>query len=329
MRSRSAGTLWLRPLLTGLSPAGSRGFLTTLIFHRVHLRPDPLFPLEMDASAFRDRIHWVRQLFNVMDLQEAVVALSRGKLPSRALAITFDDGYADNCSVAMPLLREAGLTATFFVAAGFLDGGCMWNDVIIESVRRANGTCLDLTRAGFRTHDISSTDARRGLIAMLLSNLKYQPPEERAQRVSDVALAAHLELPRNLMMTGGQVRELAAAGMRIGAHTKSHPILACLDDAAARHEMSIGRELLEGIVREPVSLFAYPNGKPGRDYKAAHVRMARELRFAAAFSTASGAARAGGDLYQLPRFTPWDRTAPRWTARLVRNLWVHPDRVTA
>jgi peptidoglycan/xylan/chitin deacetylase (PgdA/CDA1 family) len=318
---------WLRPFLGALSPAGSRGFLTILVFHRVHHRPDPLFPLEMHAGPFSERLDWIGEWFNVMDLEQAVTALAAGTLPARALAITFDDGYADNFTVAWPLLRQAGLPATFFVVPGYLDGRCMWNDIVIESVRGARGSMLDLSEMGLGRHDISSIDARRRSIAALLSELKYRAFEDRSQCAQEIASAAMIEIPRNLMMTSAQVRDLAVAGMGVGAHTKFHPILARIDDRTARAEISSGREMLESIIGRRVTLFAYPNGKPGQDYTGVHVRMARELRFVAAFTTAPGAARKGCDLHQVPRFTPWDRTAARWGVRLARNLAVRPVRV--
>ena len=70
-----------------------------------------------------------------------------------------------------------------------------------------------------------------------------------------------------------------------------------------------------------MSLFAYPNGRPGVDYAPdVHPGMVRELGFDAAVSTHWGAARAGADCYQLPRFTPWDRGRVRFGLRLARNL---------
>jgi hypothetical protein len=68
-----------------------------------------------------------------------------------------------------------------------------------------------------------------------------------------------------------------------------------------------------------VRLFAYPNGSPRRDYHAEHAALARELGFDAAVSAAWGAARAGDDLYQIPRFTPWDRADWRFGLRLAHN----------
>ena len=131
------------------------------------------------------------------------------------------------------------------------------------------------------------------------------------------------------MMTSDQVRALAASGMGIGGHTMRHPILASISDDEARNEIAGGRDALEALVRQPVSLFAYPNGKPGTDYTAAHVSMVKDLGFSAAFSTSPGAATAKSSLYELPRFTPWDRTRARWAWRLARNLGTRIERAAA
>jgi peptidoglycan/xylan/chitin deacetylase (PgdA/CDA1 family) len=310
----------MRPVLRLLSPGGSRGKLTTLIFHRVHAEPDPLFPNEMHASAFRERLRWIRAWFDVLPLEEAVVALARGTLPERALAITFDDGYADNFAVALPILREHGLPATFFVAAGFLDGGRMWNDTVIEAIRRTPRASLDLSALDLGTRALGSAQARRAAIDAVLGKLKYLSPEHRQDRVAAVASFAAVKPPDDLMMTSAQVRGLAAAGMGIGGHTRTHPILTRIDASAAHREIADGRGALEAITGQPVRLFAYPKGRPVGDYGAEHVSIVRELGFTAAVSTSPGVARTGDSLFELPRFTPWDASAARWGLRLAGIL---------
>ena len=319
----------IRGMMGLLSPAGARGRLTILIFHRVHAQPDDLFPKEMHAAAFRERMNWVSTWFNVLALDEAVSALARGSLPARALAITFDDGYADNFTVAFPILRELGLHATFFIATGFLDGGRMWNDTLVEAIRRADAPRLDLSALGLGGHRLDSPDARREAFQAILERIRYLPQQEREAQADAVARTAAVSLSRDQMMTAEQVRSLAAAGMGIGGHTLSHPTLARLDDREARREIAEGRDALEALTRQPVKLFAYPNGKPGSDYTAAHVRIAKDLGFAAAVSTAWGAARIGDSLYELPRFTPWGRTAFDWAWQFGRNFRTRVDRVPA
>jgi len=259
--------------------------------------------------------------FTVLSLREATARLHSGTLPVRAACVTFDDGYADNVTVALPFLRRRGLPATFFLATAFIDGGRMWNDSVIETVRRVRGDTLDARSLGLGVLLVSSIDHRRKAIASLLEAMKYLPLEERQGRVEELGSGASLDLPRDLMMTTEQVQYLHASGMDVGAHTVSHPILAKLDPERAGIEIRDGKNRLEAITGAPVTLFAYPNGKPGRDYRAEHVGMVKQLGFEAAVSTAWGVAHAASDPFQLPRFTPWDRTPGRFLLRLMHNTF--------
>ncbi|MFG6461611.1 polysaccharide deacetylase family protein [Roseateles sp. DXS20W] len=314
----------LKTALTLLSPAGAAARLTVLIFHRVHAAVDPLFPDEPDARRFDEVLGWLGAWFNVLPLDDAIRRLQAGSLPARAACITFDDGYADNHDVALPLLQRHGLSSAFFVASGFLDGGRMWNDTVIESVRRTQLPQLDLRgvvdEEGGR-FDLGDLATRRQTLHRLIGHLKYLPPDERLARVNALAERAEVQPPTDLMMTSDQLRSLRGAGMVVGAHTVSHPILKTLSARQAADEIDSGRRWLEQALGERVSLFAYPNGRPGVDYAPdVHPGMVRELGFDAAVSTHWGAARAGTDCYQLPRFTPWDRGRARFGLRLARNL---------
>jgi peptidoglycan/xylan/chitin deacetylase (PgdA/CDA1 family) len=306
--------------LLGL-PARQR--LSVLAYHRVLAERDPLLAEEPSAAEFERRMRWVKANFNVMPLGEAVRALREDRLPPRALCITFDDGYADNFCVAFPILQRLGLPATFFIATGFLDGGCMFNDVVIEAVRAALSPGLDLDDLALGRHVLGSDEQRARAIARILARLRYFEPSRRSEVAREVARRAGARIRTDLMMTSAQVRALHAAGMEVGAHTVSHPILAEIGVQRARHEMAASRARLEEITGAPVRLFAYPNGTPERDYRGEHAALAREVGFDAAVSAAWGAARAGDDLYQIPRFTPWDRADWRFGLRMARNLMRH------
>lgn len=309
-----------RWLFGRLSPAGHDASLTVLIFHRVLSAPDPLFPGEPDEVWFETQMQWLKQWFNVLPLTEAIERLRTQRLPARAAAITFDDGYADNCTLALPILRKTGLPATFFVATGYLDGGQMWNDKVIEVVRNAKGPSLDLTALDLPDYPLDSLTDRRKSLGLLLDALKYMEPAQRERTAEHLMAVTNIEPSRTLMLTSDQVRSLADSGMTIGAHTVSHPILARVTDEDARCEMIQSKRRLESIIGRQVELFAYPNGRPGTDYTAVHARIAREVGFAAAVSTGWGVANARSDVYQLPRFTPWDRTAFRYAIRLATNM---------
>lgn len=308
----------LRTAASILSPAGKRAALLVLIYHRVPAEPDPLLPSEPDARRFAAHMDLLASLFNVLPLSEAAARLKDGSLPARAACITFDDGYTNNLEVAAPILKARNLPATVFVATGFIGGGRMWNDTIIETVRAAKDE-LDLSKFALGAYALTSVAARRATINALIGKLKYLEPAERLQRVNEVAEHVGVELPANLMMSAARIRALHVAGIEIGAHTVNHPILTRLDDERSRTEILSSKRLLEEIIASPVTTFAYPNGRPSQDYEARHVRLVRECGFASAVSTAWGTASQGSDVLQLPRLAPWDRTAARFAVRLVKG----------
>ncbi|MBK1641130.1 hypothetical protein CKO12_04430 [Chromatium okenii] len=304
-----------------LSPAGIRGRLTILIYHRVLAAPDPLQPDIPDVIAFDQQLRWLAPLFHVLPLNKALEKLKNGTLPARTACITFDDGYADNLIQALPVLQRHSMPATCFIATDYLDGGRMFNDTVIEAVRRAPATHYDLCDLSLNSVDLTSLNKRQQAIANLLSQLKYLPQPARTTRVA--ALAARLTsepLPDHLMLTSAQLRTLHRSGMDIGAHTASHPILATLTAADAKADIARGKTRLEHLLDTDIPLFAYPNGKPGSDYTQRDVDTVRELGFAGAVSTAWGAATADCDSYQLPRFSPWAHQQLRFQWQLLRNL---------
>ena len=314
----------MRPLLKIASPGGRRGRLSVLVLHRVLAGPDPLYPEAIDAARFTQMCQWVSSMFTVLPLDVAMQHLRSGTLPERALAITFDDGYADNRHVAMPILQSLGLPATVFVTTGFLDGGCMWNDVVIESFRRTRLKVADLSDiedlGGSANCDLSTVPHRRNALEAAIAAAKYLEPDRRLRLVRHISERLKVAVPTDLMLTSADVIALQRGCMQVGAHTVSHPILAKLSPSEIRREMKDSKEFLEDLLGEPVLLFAYPNGKPDEDYNRACVAMAREVGFTAAVTTARGAAKATTDPFQIPRFTPWDQTKFRFGARMLSTL---------
>jgi hypothetical protein len=204
----------------------------------------------------------------------------------------------------------------------------MWNDSVIELVRTTARRELrlgPLGLPGISTIFSETTTQRRAAIRSLLRVIKYQKPQERDASIAFLLGEAGLQpasLPNDLMMTSDQIRALRGAGMQIGAHTVNHPILATLSADEARMEIAESRDVLQRLLSEPIDLFAYPNGKPNVDYTERDCALVRDLGFSAAVSTSWGVARAGADLHQLPRFTPWDWTKVKFGLRLARNFYL-------
>ncbi len=301
------------------APGGSRARLTIFLYHRVLAARDPLLPTEPDAAAFDTQMRVASTLFRMLPLGEAVERLERGTLPARAACVTFDDGYRDNFEVAFPILQRYKLSGTFFVATDFLDGGRMFNDTVLETVRRLPTGTVDLSWIGLGEQPVTDTASRIALMGAFIRAVKYMPCQERAAASERLGALAQDPLPAQLMMRSEQVIALSKAGMDIGGHTLGHPILAQTAADEARLQIAGNRERLTALLGMPPRHFAYPNGRPNQDYGAEHVAMVREAGYAAAVSTARGVATPDDDRFQLPRFSPWHSEQNRLRASLLRN----------
>jgi len=295
--------------------------LSVLIYHRVLEEPDFMRAGDVTETVFRRQMQLLGRLFNVLELGEAAQRLSEGTLPKRPLCITFDDGYADNCEVACPILRAMGLHATFFIATAYLDGGRMWNDTVIEAIRRERAPGIDLTPLGLGLGwvDLSTPEQRKDAADRVIRELKYLPGEQRVGKAAWFSERVENGLPDTLMMTSDQVCSLDALGMGVGAHTETHPILALLERDEALREIRGGKERLEQMLGKQIDLFAYPNGKVGRDFTARDVELVNSLGFKAAVTTERGTSSRSTPRLEIHRFSPSSRFPLEFVARVALN----------
>jgi peptidoglycan/xylan/chitin deacetylase (PgdA/CDA1 family) len=273
------------------------------------------------VSDFERDIDVIERVFAVLPLEEAVRRMVERTLPARAACLTFDDGYANNHTLAASVLEVRGVPATFFIAGGAVDDGVMWNDLVIEAIARSGSSIVVGGAAGQR----STVGDGSAAVAGILNELKYRALEER-RAAAERIYRDHVgeELPR-LMMTREMVADLARRGFDVGGHTMTHPILKIMPSDRARAEIIDCATWIEQVTGRRPKTFAYPNGRPGTDFDASHAAMVAEAGFALAVSTAWSVARRGTDVYSVPRVGPWwrhHRTLPGGLLRLYLRSYV-------
>ena len=293
--------------------------LSILTYHRVVPVWDYMRPSAPIASEFEWQMELLCHYFNPLSLSEALSLMHYGELPERAVCVTFDDGYSDNETIALPVLKRWNIPATVFVATNFLNGGCMWNDAVIEALRIVESDVLDLSSIGLGVYDLEDRSSKRVAAEIIIREIKHWPPTQRADAVEAIVGMVGAT-PTDLMMTDAQVQHLSEGGIDIGAHTKSHPILSTLGLDQAKEEVVGSKSYLEAMLGIPVKHFAYPNGRPGIDYRMEHRDLVEIAGYEAAVSTQWGVASNMSDKWQLPRFTPWDKTPLRFMTRLLLNF---------
>lgn len=223
----------------------------------------------------------------------------------RFVMITFDDGYRDNYDLAFPILKRHGATATFFITTGFLDRPHLaWWDEIAWMVRSSPRSQVASNRWTGNEVTFDEPD-RCSAIYRLLTIYKQLDAAETSQYVEFLAEAtgsgrASADDAADLWMTWDMVRDMRRAGMSIGGHTVTHPVLSRLDAAGQDREIGECKRRIEAELGETIDTFSYPVGS--RDAFDANTRAALEHHgFRWAFSYYGGYAPTRSDVFNVPR----------------------------
>ena len=245
--------------------AANRGRVLILTYHRFSRGGDALATPEADFDA---HLRYLKEHYTLVPLSRVAAHYAgAAELPARAACVTIDDGFADAYEVALPLLRRHGVPATLFVITDFLDGRAwMWTDKLRHVALAAEGARL-AAEVGGRSFDLrlAGRDTRLSAAGRVNSELKRLAPRERDEAIERIANAHGVRLPARPPaefgpVTWAQARELDAAGVEIGSHTVSHPILTTTDDDELRRELRDSRARLGAELGREVELFCYPNG---------------------------------------------------------------------
>jgi peptidoglycan/xylan/chitin deacetylase (PgdA/CDA1 family) len=290
---------------TAARPAWERGGLV-FMFHAVADEPSP-FRLAVSRSSFEQFCQVAAQEYEVLPLAELESRRRAGTLPARAIAITFDDGWADNHDVVWPMLREHGLPATVFVTTGAIGGErLLWFHRLAHIFETTRPEELPVS-VGPWTFTLDTDAERIATVGRVAADLKKMPSSQREEHLAELAEAFHVSdfspLARE-MLTWDQLRAMDAGGFTVEAHTVTHPILSTEPIEIAAREIAECREVLREKLGRSVDLFAYPNGK-GEDFDEEIVRATERAGFRAAFTAEWGAVSPSNDPYRVPRVTTY------------------------
>jgi peptidoglycan/xylan/chitin deacetylase (PgdA/CDA1 family) len=280
-----------------------------LRYHRIY--PDgvkPFYELGIPRSVFEAQLDFLKGSFQVLPLAEICAALKdpRRPFPARAVAITFDDGYRDNYTEALPALRERQLPATLFVSVNNVDRGePFWWDRLARAIFGHPPGPLEVDLGhGRRRFELDGIHSRRSLLDHARESLKRMPASRARQTLDELEASAppgppHPSLEASLL-TWEQVGEMQQGGFEVGAHTLDHPVLSQLPPGEAEWQIAESRRRLENRLGRPVRLFSYPNGKRA-DANPAIRQMVRAAGYEAAVSTIEGRVGPGSDPFWLER----------------------------
>ena len=299
-----------------MMPAGT----LVLLYHRVaQLDHDP-FGLAVRPDRFEQQCRVLRQHCDVVPLRDA----NGGP---RQVAITFDDGYADNCGAAREILTAAGLPATFFITEARLGQRVeVWWDrleqLLFECEPVPDHVEVDIGGARF-WGDIRSRTARARVHWALYWRLQRLRPATIESILTGIETQLGIERDdreTHRWMTVDELRALAAtAGVDVGAHTLTHAFLSALPRDEQWNEINGSRVHLEQLLQTRISAFSYPYG--GHDaFDAVTTQLVREAGYDLACTSTGGLAQANHDPLVIPRNVVGDWDSATFTQWLERSL---------
>jgi peptidoglycan/xylan/chitin deacetylase (PgdA/CDA1 family) len=287
-----------------------------LSYHRAALdfaeeTRDAIPSMLVSAATLRRQLEHLARGWEIVSLSEAARILAEGpRGPGRAFAaITFDDGYADNHAVALPVLSALRIPATVYVATGFMGSAARFaHDRLFVTLRELARRGVPPERAGLEPAlqgFLSAASA--GTPAETLDRLIAWAPHPAVLAVAEALEARTGRTPADLPagtrpLEWDQVRDLAAAGIDVGGHSVGHAALTNLPLADARREIEGCRDAVAERLGRPPRHFAYPNGF----HSAAIRRAVREAGFETGSTTADHENLRGCDPYALSRKVLWE-----------------------
>lgn len=276
-----------------------RGTLLVLTYHRID-EPNPADTLyggliSASPEEFQSQIRWLLDRFPVVSIADVLEAKRRAvPLPAGAVLLTFDDAYRDFAEHAWPVLRRLGAPATVFVPTAYPDaeGRSFWWDRIWASLTTAGRVPARLV---IGDREIDTRDSHHAVFRRIVGALKTLPHHEMLAACDRlVAEMGEGNQARNPVMSWSDLRSLAADGVALAPHSRTHPRLDRLPLAALAEEIEGSFADLHAAVGSIAPVFAYPDGASSPAVVSAVQRAGLEL----AFTT-----RRGGNV--LGEHTPW------------------------
>ena len=232
------------PALGGYLRRRNRQKLVVLMYHGVvESELEPFCWHQLPLETFRRQMAWVAKNYRVLPLDEALRLRAEGRLPERSCAITFDDGYENVATSALPVLQGLGLPATVFLVTDLLGtDGVPWPDRLWLAVRATTSEDVDAGALGLGTRTLATNAEKAALLETAFDRLKAQPRAAKEEILD--ALVAALDVPEPIdpgpfrVLAWDRVEGLAKEGLlAFGPHSTTHEILSrCEDDVSNRFQ---------------------------------------------------------------------------------------------
>lgn len=313
-----------------------------LMYHRIAKPEADIWKIAVDPTNFEQQIEFLRKNTTVLSVPELVEAVRNKTVKSNTLAITFDDGYADNYLVAKPILDRYEVPATFFVASQTIGTAAefWWDELenillftpvlpatfsliiageLLTAALEQEAHLTDTLRQQLQRWDACDepAPARRARLFLAvwqqLRPLPYAEQQQYLHAIREWAGVAPSQRPDCRAMSAVELRALAGSELHtIGLHTHTHPALAFHSGEAQQQEIQRNKAFLEKETGRQADILAYPYGNHNQET----VAVADKLKLQACFTTEAKLVGRNADKFRLGRFQVLNSPLPSFAQQL-------------
>jgi len=299
-----------------------------LLYHRVADDPIDSQLLAVSPKNFDSHLKELSENYRVISLYELIEELQQGVLNPDTVALTFDDGYLDNLTNALPLLEKYKLHATVFVVTGMVGSEQeFWWDTLerIFLTGEVLPENLSVTsQRGKRVWDLRTAQGRLNAYDELCEILRSDQFEDIQQSIHDLLEWAGMESTGRLshrILNHEQLIKLAESRfIEIGSHSVTHTRLTVLTPEGQRWEIKESKKQLETIIKRPIRFISYPYGTV-TDFSQDTAKIIVEEGYIAGISNIQGNIGRPVDLYAIPR-----RLVRNWSGEVFTKWLMDKDK---
>ena len=282
-----------------------------LMYHSVVEEPnqfsDTLGGITHSRKTFQAQMELLARDFEPVNLPRICEFLQGGReLPVRAVAITFDDGYADNYEVAMPILNRLGIPAAFYVTVDCIESRKLpWPSRLRFSFHQTSRN--QFTDSSGQTWGLKDAAQREQAYLKICDQICTFSGSALEEAVSEIERSLDCKLAKetgNLMMTWEQAKRLAQNGHILGSHTMTHPNLAFLNSQEAYLEMFESKRVIEESIGGTIEHFSYPCPALFPNWTEQTLEESRRLGYKTAVTTTDGLTHVKDNPLALKRVRP-------------------------
>lgn len=314
--------------------------IITLMYHRIEQPDTNPWGICVSPENFDEQIEVVKKYFPVITTDELIEQVSSGSIPETSVCITFDDGYADNYSNALPVLKKQDCPATFFIASAFIGSSLpyWWDELEMICLHAKHlpewlGLSFNNTVHSFsfepelmkelwqqhlvwQWHEVPPSKRCQSFIS-IWTLLRVLPYPEIKMRMDTIRSWAGATIHSRLPLNKHQLQSLSSEELvTIGLHTSTHPNLARHKKQVQAEEIMTGKQVLFNQFKIECSILAYPYGS----FNETTLSVAKDTGMRGCFTTEPKAITVASDLMKLSRYQVFDLNRKEFEKRLLK--WI-------